>query len=341
MLDHATHRPALLAPGHPPVMCVVVDTEEEFDWAKPFSRQNVGVDSIAAQVLVHEKVYDQFGIIPTYVVDWPAATTATSVAVLKSLMDEGRCEIGTHLHPWVSPPHLEEVNTFNSYTGNLPADLEFAKLQLLTDAITSNFQRQPAVFKAGRYGLGQHTSLALQKLGYLIDASVVPHTSFAADGGPNFSAFDNDAFWFGPADAPLLELPVSTGFCGALRPFGHPLYPVLNTPIAKTLHLGGIAARTRMLERIRLTPEGTDAQANMRLMKALVQSGTQVMTLTYHSPSLAPGNTPYVQSVQELDKFINCIKQCCDYFRNELGGVFMGLSQVRQAALISSKKVAG
>jgi len=48
-----------------------------------------------------------------------------------------------------------------------------------------------------------------------------------------------------------------------------------------------------------------------------------------------------VQSVQELDKFINCIKQCCDYFRNELGGVFMGLSQVRQAALISSKKVAG
>jgi hypothetical protein len=253
-------------------------------------------------------------------------------------MDEGRCEIGTHLHPWVSPPHLEEVNTFNSYTGNLPGELEFAKLQMLTDAIASNFQRQPAVFKAGRYGLGQYTSLALQKLGYLIDASVVPHTSFATDGGPDFTGFDNQAFWFGSSAAPLLELPVTTGFCGALRHLGDPLYPMLKAPIAQSLRLGGIAARTRLLERIRLTPEGTDAKANMRLMKALVQSGTQILTLTYHSPSLAPGNTPYVRTPQELQGFLANLQQCCEYFKSEFGGVFFSSRKLRE--LLQSERSA-
>jgi hypothetical protein len=313
------------------VLCVVVDTEEEFNWAAPFSRSNVGTTAIAAQMLAHEAVFDRLGIVPTYVIDWPVATTPAAVSVLKALMDEGRCDIGTHLHPWVNPPHLEEVNTYNSYTGNLPTELEFEKLRRLTQAITDNFERAPRVFKAGRYGVGQHTTSALQRLGYQVDASVVPHTSFTADGGPDFSAFDNQAYWFGPVDRPLLELPVSTGFCGFLRGLGGALYPRLtSSPLGQTLHLGGIAARTGALERIRLTPEGTDTAANQRLMRTLVRAGTQVLTLTYHSPSLAPGNTPYVRTAKELAGFLACIADCCDYFQSELGGQLMPLRMLHQ-----------
>lgn len=330
MLDQTTHRPARLPAGHPPVLCVVVDTEEEFDWAAPFSRQSTGVASIASQVLAHTQVFDRLGVVPTYVVDWPVATTPEAVAVLKGLMIDGRCDIGTHLHPWVNPPHEEEVNNFNSFTGNLPAELEFEKLKRLTQAITDNFQRAPAVFKAGRYGLGRHTSAALQQLGYQIDASVVPHTSFAASGGPDFSVFGNQAYWFGPAERPLLELPVSTGFCGYLRGMGSALYPRLTSPMGQTLHLGGLAARTGALERIRLTPEGIDTAANQRLMRTLVEAGTQVLTLTYHSPSLVPGNTPYVRTQKELDLFLASIADCCDYFRDELGGEFISIQSLQQ-----------
>ena len=330
MLDVASHRPALLPKGHAPVMCVVVDTEEEFDWTKPFSRQNVSVASIAAQILAHEQVFDRFGVVPTYVVDWPVATTFSAFSTLKSLMDEGRCEIGTHLHPWVSPPYMEEVNTFHSYAGNLPGELEFKKLSMLTDAISENFKRQPIVFKAGRYGLGQHTSGALQQLGYSVDASVVPHTSFKADGGPDFSDYGNQPYWFGEKESLLLELPVTTGFCGVLRRLGPKLYPHLLTPLAKTLHFGGIFARTGFLERIRLTPEGTDTAANLRLMDTLVRDGVQVITLAYHSPSLVPGKTPYVKTVNDLRHFLNRIAECCDYFQNNLGGIFMSPRQIRQ-----------
>jgi hypothetical protein len=328
MLNTSCHRPAHLPSNHPPVLCIVVDTEEEFNWSAPFSRCNVGTSSIAAQILAHDQIYDRLGIVPTYVVDWPVATTPSAFLALRGLMEEGRCEIGTHLHPWVSPPYEEDINNFNSYTGNLPASLEFEKLKLLTQAITDNFKRAPTVFKAGRYGLGHHTSQALQGLGYAMDASVVPYTSFSVDGGPDFTGFGNQAYWFGDPQSPLLELPVTTGYCGFLRQYGSNIYPALSSPLARACRLGGIAARSGALERIRLTPEGVDAAANKRLMVTLVRSGTQVLTLTYHSPSLAPGNTPYVQTQQELKRFMACITDCLEFFKAELGGEFMGLSSL-------------
>ena len=158
MLRQSHHRPARLAPGTPPVLLVIIDTEEEFDWGQPFDRASTGTTSIAGQPLMHERVFDPLGIVPTYVIDWPVATTPASSAVLRGLMEAGRCEIGTHLHPWVSPPHDEEVSRSNSYAGNLPRELEYDKLRMLTEAITRSFGRAPVTFKAGRYGLGPHTA---------------------------------------------------------------------------------------------------------------------------------------------------------------------------------------
>ena len=310
------------------MLCVVVDTEEEFNWAQPFSRNNTATRSIAAQPLSHERIYDKLGIVPTYVVDWPVATTPSAWQTLKGLMDDGRCEIGTHLHPWVSPPHTEDVNTHNSYTGNLPPELEFEKLRQLTQAITDNFRRAPTVFKAGRYGLGPHTFDALAQLGYQVDASIVPHTRFTADGGPDFTAFTNTPFWFGPVHAPLIALPVTTGYCGWLRPYGNAIYPALQTSPAKALRLGGIAARTGMLERIRLSPEGCSTADLQKLMRTLVQDGCKVLTLTYHSPSLQVGHTPYVKTSQALVNFLKTIEESCSYFKDSLGGTFISVSNL-------------
>jgi len=315
------------------VLSVIVDTEEEFDWTRPFSRDSTATTAIAAQPLAHARVFDRLGIVPTYVIDWPVATTKPAYTTLKALMDQGRCEIGTHLHPWVSPPHVEEVNVHNSYTGNLPPELELEKLRLLTQAIAENFGRNPTVFKAGRYGLGRGTAAALARLGYLIDASVVPHTSFGADGGPDFTGYDNTPFWFGADDAPLLELPVTTAYCGWLGSQGSWLHPALASAAARALRLGGIAARTRALERIRLTPEGCGAQDMKRLVKSLARSGNQVFTLTYHSPSLVPGHTPYVRSQADLEAFLGAIAGICEFFRDELGGIFMSASKLRQAMI--------
>ena len=256
MLKKASHVPATLAAGERPVLLVVVDTEEEFAWDRPFDRASTGTTSIAGQPLMHERVFDKFGIVPTYVCDYPVVTTPASVAVLRRLMEEGRCEIGTHLHPWVSPPHQEQVTTFNSYAGNLPRELEYEKLRVLTAAIADNVGRAPVTFKAGRYGLGPHTAESIASLGYEIDASVVPYTAFTDDGGPDFRAYREHPYWFQAGGRELLELPATTGYAGWLRTLGPQLREMAQRPLGRNLRMGGILARSRAVERIRLTPEG-------------------------------------------------------------------------------------
>lgn len=328
MLDRSTHVPARLPPDHPPVLLIIVDTEEEFPWDQPFSRANTNTSTIPAQRMAHEWIYDKFGIVPTYVIDWPVATTPSAYESLRNLMIDGRCEIGTHLHPWVSPPYEETISTFNSYTGNLPAELEFEKLRQLTEAIAENIGQRPTIFKAGRYGLGPHTAATLSRLGYKVDASVVPRTAFTADGGPDFTGFTEQPYWFGDQGRPLLELPVTTGFHGLLRSHGAALFPMLASGPMRKLRAGGIASRTGLLERIRLTPEGCSADDMKRIARTLTGDGCQVLTLTYHSPSLVPGHTPYVRSAADLKEFLASIETLCAYFRDELGGVFMDVSGI-------------
>ena len=157
-------RTAVLPPG-PPLLQVVVDTEEEFDWAAPFNRASTATTAIAAQGLA-QAIFTPYGLRPTYVIDYPVATTPSAIAVLKGFRDAGQCQIGAHLHPWVTPPHDEAVNDVNSYAGNRHPTLERVKIARLTAAITENFDAAPIIFKAGRYGLGSQTAATLAELGY-------------------------------------------------------------------------------------------------------------------------------------------------------------------------------
>lgn len=323
-----TRKRAALPDGHRPVLVVVVDAEEEFQWDKPFDRANIDTRSVASQPLMHERVFERHGIVPTYMVDYPVATAPEAVRTLRALLDAGRCQIGTQLHPWVSPPYEESVTVYNSFVGNLPPALERAKLSALTEAIGDAFGQTPLAYKAGRYGIGPHTAAILAELGYRIDASVVPYTSFAPEGGPDFTGFDEHPFWFPAGGRDLLELPVTTGYCGLLRAHGSRLYGFAHHGLAERARLGGLLARTRMLERIRLSPEGATIADLKRVSRGLSAAGCQIYSLTYHSPSLAPGHTPYVRTQRDLERFIATVDDYCRFFRDELGGVFMSLSSL-------------
>lgn len=310
--------PVSLTADHPPLLLVIVDTEEEFDWSQPHARENTSVGAISAQERAQE-IFARHGIVPTYVIDYPVAATPSAVATLKSFADRGQCRIGAHLHPWVNPPHREAVNAYNSYPGNLPPDLEREKLEILTAAIAEGFGASPVVYKAGRYGVGPATARTLEELGYLIDVSVVPFTSFADDGGPDFAQAGFHPSWFGAGNN-LLEIPLSCGFHGALRELGPSLFPWVSGAAGMRLRLPGILARSGLLERIRLTPEGVDLAANIRLARSLHEQGSRVFSFTYHSPSLVPGMTPYVTSDRELSQFLDTMDRFFTFFREDLGG---------------------
>ena len=321
-----------------PQLLVVVDTEEEFDWNKPFDRASTGTVSVPAQDHAHA-VYDRHGVVPTYVMDYPVARSPAAARYLRRLVDAGRAEFGTHCHPWVTPPHDEAVNSFNSFHGNLPADLEAAKIRASTEAVAQAMGKAPRIFKAGRYGLGPHTFDTLIALGYGIDCSFVPHTSYAASDGPHFYGTPEAPFFI-DASQRLLEVPLTVGYSGRLARLGRARNGFIDAPGARSLHLPGILSRLGLMERARLSPEGFDAATQCRLLRAMLEQGQRVFTLSYHSPSLAPGYTPYVPDEAALQAFVGRIDQVLRFFQRELGGEFTTLSAIGVRARRASSEPA-
>ena len=325
--DAQKSRPAALPPG-PPRLCVVIDTEEEFDWQRPLSRESRSVATISAQDKA-QILFRNFGIVPTYVVDYPVASDPAAVERLKSFADQGECEIGSHLHPWVNPPDEEAVTPRNSYPGNLPLPLERDKLTRLTEAIERAFGRRPTVYRAGRYGAGANTAGILADLGYRVDSSVAAFGDFSDDGGPDFSLHSTQPYWL-DEDRSLLEIPVSCGLVGRLR-HAPRLLRRARAPLANRLRAPGILARLGLIERIRLSPEGIDLEDQKRLTESLVRDGQQVFVYSYHSPSLAPGHTPYVRDEAELERFLQRMEGYFSYFMNALGGRPSSLAEIRDS----------
>jgi hypothetical protein len=326
-------RPAVDLPlsGRDPKLIVVVDTEEEFDWSRPHSRSAVAVDHVR-HLDRTQTILERYALIPTYVTDYAIASQEQGFEPLREWLEKGRCEIGAHLHPWINPPFDEALSSANSYPGNLPGTLEREKLARLTDIITANFGRRPEVYRAGRYGIGPNTGGVLEELGYLVDSSVVPRTSFAEDGGPDFSHLGASPFRFGPSQN-VLEVPLTVGWYGVLRPWGERIQPLVASNLGLQLHLPGVLARLGCLERIRLTPEGVSFAELRRLTDTLLGAGERLFVLSFHSPSVVPGNTPYVRDQAELEMFLRTLDQYCEYFRARCSGTGSTLRELGHASL--------
>lgn len=314
-------------PASHPILSVVIHTEEEFDWSKPYDRNATGVSHMQ-YIDRAQSVFDSFGIVPNYVIDYPIASTPEAIAPLKTFADSGKALIGAHLHPWVSPPFDEDVNVRNSYPGNLPADLEREKLRLLTEQISASFGTRPLTYLAGRYGFGPHTADILEELGYEVDISVAASIDYSGDGGPDYSGFSSDPFWFG-RQRRLLGLPGSGGYVGWLRAGGTPLYRQLTQPWLRRTRVSGVVARLRMLERIRLSPEDYSEPEMRRLTQTLLADGVRIFVFSFHSPSVMPGGTPYVKNSADLERFLDKCRRYFDFFMNTLNGTAMTPLQVK------------
>ncbi len=253
-----------------PLLCVVVDTEEEFDWSGPFSRRHVSVESLA-HIHRGQEVFRRYGLKPAYLVDYPVVADPRAAEVFGPWLAAGECEVGAQLHPWVTPPFEEVVCPYNSYPCNLEPTLERRKLTTLTAAIKERLSITPRIYKAGRYGLDISRERTLVELGYRVDTSVMPYRNFAGlGGGPNFFDCPDRPFW-ASAERRLLYLPVNQSVVGPLRTlarsrFGNALFGKASSG----LRLPGILARLRLLERITLTPEGVSFEEMCRLVNCQI-----------------------------------------------------------------------
>ena len=292
---------------------LTVDTEEEFDWQSDFSRDGYTLDSIA-RIAKLQQFCEGIGVSPVYLVDWPVANSPVAHDIIGAAVRAGRAEIGIQLHPWVNPPFDEQVDRHNSFAGNLPHALEREKFMRLRDCIEANFGVVPRIYRAGRYGIGEHTAQMLGEGGVAIDSSVRARFDYSAEDGPDYSRHPLEPYW-ADRERRLLELPLTTVYWGLLRRQGERLYPLAR----RYRRAAGLLSRLGLLERIALTPEGVSREEALRGIDIALDDGLQVLVLSFHSPSLVPGFTPYVRNEDDLDRFYDWLRAVYAYF--DLRGV--------------------
>jgi hypothetical protein len=296
---------------------IVGDAEEEFDWGAPLNRGSTSTEAFTRLPEANRR-FSERGVVPTYVVDYPVVANPRSAAALAEMHGAGACDTGTHLHPWVSPPHVEEVNGFNSFAGNLPAELEEQKLAMLTDRIAELVGSRPIVYRAGRYGIGPHSAAILRALGYRLDLSVRARFDYSGEGGPDFTHYPVHPYW---VSEDLLEVPLTTCLAG---PLGR--WPAL----ARSSRLRGPFARSGLLNRIPLTPEGVPVSEAKDAIERLLDSGQRLFSLSFHTPTVVPGHTPYVRDAAGLDLFWRWWDEVFDLFARH------GVLPTRPAELVEA-----
>ncbi|HEY3219877.1 MAG TPA: hypothetical protein VGJ80_04030 [Gemmatimonadales bacterium] len=295
------------------LLLVSLDAEED-NWHR--SRDDVTVENIC-ELRRLAALFDRLGVRPTYFTTYQVATEPRAADVLREVCDGGRGEIGAHLHPWNTPPLTEAFVPRNSMVKNLPAELQLAKLRELTAALQQAFGRAPQSFRAGRYGIGPDTVASLVACGYSSDSSVSPFMNLERmDDGPSFVGAPITPYRLGPdrdvrqpdPGGPVLEIPLSYGF--TRNPFGFwdPARRLVEAAPFRWLQLAGIAHRTGLLRRVSLSPELHSVADMLTLSRRLLERGVPYLQLSWHTPSLKPGLSPFAATAADVARLYAAVE---------------------------------
>jgi hypothetical protein len=76
-----------------------------------------------------------------------------------------------------------------------------------------------------------------------------------------------------------------------------------------------------VIDRVTLTPEGIGLGQMKALTRALRARGQRIFVMSFHSPSLEPGHTPYVVDARTRAAFLGRIEAYLAFFLGEIGGL--------------------
>lgn len=193
---------------------ITVDTEADNAWTKP---EKIKMDNFR-EIPKFQELCEKYNIIPTYLLTYEYATYQPAIDYLKPKAEQGKCEIGHHLHVWTTPPFQNEKNGVDldwiqAYQYELPDKLFKDKADSLYNVIFNNFGIKPKSHRAGRWGIDDRTIKWLALNNFRVDTSIVPGVNYTNSwgkfsSGPDFRTKSHKPY-FWEADKKILEIPVS------------------------------------------------------------------------------------------------------------------------------------
>jgi hypothetical protein len=308
---------------------VGIDTEADDQWSAEGRRQ-LSVRN-AERLPALQALFEEFSIRPTYVVTYEMATRPQSRDVLRALQATGRCEIGTHLHPWTSPPYRPEDLAGHSYPHNLPPALLDRQLTELTDAIRVELGVTPTTYRAGRNGFDGGSLPILERLGYTVDTSVDPLFNERRKGGMAFAGAPFRPYHPDYADvrrpgaSPILEIPITAATLPALPKPLERLYASL-----PAIPYRGYFRRLG-LRPVWLRPSYTALPDMLAFASWLHAQGAPCFNIIFHSSEVLPGGSPYTPDEASVRRFLGDLRRLLEHLTGTLQAVGRTYREFAQA----------
>ena len=219
-----------------------------------------------------------------------------------------KCEIGSHLHPWNTPPFSEKDSEFR-----FPYELDdhelSKKFQNMHNKIKDSLGITPKSYRAGRYGIDGRQIRLLEKYNYITDTSAVPFWKpFSKSYSKNKPYFPSYEDIYREGESRILEIPITILF---------------NRNISKKLFFSmpskakGLLSRTGLLKLCWLRP----SYSSFKEMKKVVDIGLKkklpVLNMMFHSNELMKGTSPYTRTEKEQEGFYNRLVRIIYYIKRK------------------------
>jgi hypothetical protein len=118
-------------------------------------------------------------------------------------------------------------------------------------------------------------------------------------------------------DGPIVEVLPTVGFTRWPWTTCGPLVQVLRAKPLRPFHLPGVLARVGALDCIPLSPEATSLELMRRVTSVALRNGLDTLNLFFHSGALMPGKSPFVNSAEQLEEFLQRIDSYFTYLAAE------------------------
>jgi len=314
-----------------------VDTEED-NWESVrtgLSAENVRELPRFADFLARR------GVRPTFFTTHEVARRPWAAGLLRDITAGGRGEIAAHVHPWNTPPFSGMPPSGGTMLCHYPVEAQAAKLGVLRDTLAEHTGLRPVSFRAGRFGAGRETILALIRTGFTVDSSVTPFHSWRRyDDGPDFVGAPTSVYRLDGrgdlrtpvADGPIIEVPLSAGYTRFALPRWPRIASLAHDRYARWFHLPGVAARAGLVQLTILSPEVAPIRHMVALTRRLVEGGASHLHLFLHSSSLRPGLTPFVTSRADLEHLYGALDRYLDALSGIAPVAFRTVAETAAAA---------
>lgn len=287
------------------LVTMTVDTEEEWDWDGGWPTGEPAVSNID-DLPKFQAICDRHGVAPTYFTNHAVLANGRSRDVLLQLAAGKHAEIGMHIHPWNTPPIVDShaVVARETFLHNLPRNLVEAKLATVFE-VFHELGLFPTSFRGGRYSSDEVIQSYLRDRGVLVDASVVPFTTWKDDGAPDYrhrGLAPRRLPARRPEEGPFWQIPLTLAYSRRPQAFWRWCYEKIETTALRHLRLIGIAERLGVVERMWLNFEYEPGERILSFLQKLRPMQLETIVMTIHSSSMVPGKSPFVRTTADQER---------------------------------------